>query len=145
MQYNRLMQFQVPQFLEVEDKLFAFLTFKQFLFLLGGGAMLYLSYAYLPGWLVPIAFLLIVPFTAALSFLKVNKKPFIYFIESFFKYAGSARLYIWKKVPKKAVSKKDAEDKRESPPAYIPRLSENKLKELAWTLDIRSRSSNEAF
>lgn len=36
------MQFQVPQFIEVEDKIFGPLTFKQFVYIAGGVALMYL-------------------------------------------------------------------------------------------------------
>jgi len=130
------MQFQVPQFLEVEDKLFGSFTFKQFLYVAGGMATAYLIYEYAPIWIAIPLDLAIVPFTFALAFLRVNNKPFTYAVEAFFKYITSARLYIWKKVPKKIVRKE--EEKSAPPPAYTPRLSENKLKELAWTLDVKS-------
>lgn len=135
------MQFQVPQFLEVEDKLFGFMTFKQFLFVAGGAGALYLIYAYLPRWATFLAFIVIAPVTAGFAFVKVNKKPFIFFVESFLKYFSSARLYIWKKVPKK-IEHKEEEKKKGPALTYVPRLSENKLKELAWTLDVRSHENS---
>ncbi|MCI0542777.1 PrgI family protein [bacterium] len=131
------MQSQVPQFLEVEDKLFGFMTFKQFLFIAGGAGALYVSYSFLPIWFAVPVFVVVVPTTLGFAFVKVNKKPFIFFAEAFLKYFSSSRLYIWKKVPKKIEHKEDPKAKN-APLTYVPRLSENKLKELAWTLDVRS-------
>ena len=43
-------------------------------------------------------------------------------------------LYIWKKQEKKIeVKTPEAQEARE---VYVPRLSDSKLKELSWTLDI---------
>ena len=42
------MQFQVPQFIEVEDKIFGPLTFKQFVYVLGGAGACYLLWRVLP-------------------------------------------------------------------------------------------------
>ena len=42
------MQFQVPQFIEVEDKIVGPLTFKQFIYLAGGGGVIAILYAFLP-------------------------------------------------------------------------------------------------
>lgn len=138
MRYTRSMQFQVPQFLEVEDKLFGFLTLKQFLFVAGGAAMGYLAYTYLPGWISSSVIVIVVPFGLALAFVKVNTKPFIYFIEAILRYLMSPRLYIWKKVPnlpKKAEEGKEGRSRGEG--VYVPPLSEHRLKDMAWSLDIK--------
>jgi hypothetical protein len=132
------MQFQVPQFLEVEDKLFGFLTLKQFLFIFGGAAVGYLAYTYLPGWISSFVIVIIVPFGLALAFVKVNTKPFIFFVEAALRYVLSPRLYLWKKIPK--LPKKTGEgDSGNSHNAgvYVPPLSEHKLKDMAWSLDIK--------
>jgi len=42
------MQFQVPQFIEVEDKIIGPLTFKQFVFVGGGFGMAYVLWRVLP-------------------------------------------------------------------------------------------------
>ena len=131
------MQFQTPQFLDVEDKLFGFLTFKQFLYIAGGAGGVYIAYVYLPLFFFLIITLVVVPLSIALAFFKLNNKPFVYFVQAFLKYITSARLYIWRKVPKKIEHKKEEENKR-TDLTVVPRLSESKLKELAWTLDIKS-------
>lgn len=134
------MQFHVPQFLEVEDKMFGFFTLKQFLFVGGGAAMGYIAYAYLPLWISSILITLIVPFGLALAFVKVNSKPFIYFVEAVFRYTFSSKLYIWKKIPK--LPKKSGEESAShGPGVYIPPLSEHKLKDMAWSLDIKEHDS----
>ena len=71
------MRFQVPQFIEIESKIFGPLTFKQFIYLAGGAGIIFLIYITLPFF---IAVMLIVPvgaFAIALSFYKVNNRPFI--------------------------------------------------------------------
>ena len=45
------MQFQVPQFIEVEDKIFGPLTFKQFVYVAGGAGAAYLFWRILPVYL----------------------------------------------------------------------------------------------
>ena len=46
------MQFQVPQFIEIEDKIFGPLTAKQFFYILGGGAIIFLLYVFFEFWLL---------------------------------------------------------------------------------------------
>ena len=38
------MQFKVPQFIDVEDKLFGPVTFKEFVYLAGGAGLIYVIY-----------------------------------------------------------------------------------------------------
>lgn len=113
------------------------MTLKQFLFVVGGSAMGYLAYTYLPGWISSPLIVIIVPFGLALAFVKVNTKPFLYFVEAFLRYVFSPRLYIWKKVPN--LPKKSEESSKGSHDAgiYVPPLSEHKLKDMAWSLDIK--------
>src|SRR3989338_5318944 len=135
------MKFQVPQFIEVEDKIFGPLTIKQFVYLAGGGGLSFIIYTYVS----PISFILavicIIPlaaFAIALALYKINNQPFIFVIESAFKFMLSNKLYIWKKQDKKPESRK------ENPApisVYVPKLSDSKLKDLTWSLDINENIS----
>lgn len=132
------MQFRVPQFIDVEDKLFGPLTFKQFLYLIGAGALVFLLWTFIPIKIVALVF--IIPVAAlgiALSFVQINNKPFIFTLEAAFNYFTKNRLYIWKKEPKKGnVKKQAAEPVEDDTDLFVPRLSQSKLKELSWGLDV---------
>lgn len=134
------MRFQVPQFIEVEDKIFGPLTFKQFIYVGGGVGVAVILYLLLPSFLAIILSLPIVIFAAALAFYKVNDKPFINVVESFIKYNLTNKLYIWKKEEKTPVSK-GAGDKKPIEQLHVPKLSESKLKELTWSLDIKENQN----
>lgn len=136
------MQFRVPQFIDVEDKLFGPLTFRQFLYLLGCSAIAFVIYSFIPFKFLGV--LLAIPvfaFGLALAFIQINNKPFLFTLEAAFNYYIKDRLYIWKKVPKKGVVKKE-EIVEESSTAFLPKLSESKLKELSWGLDVYDSNSN---
>src|SRR3989344_3717953 len=94
------MRFQVPQFIEVEDKIFGPLTFKQFIYVAGGGGICVLLFIFLPNFLALLISLPVALFAAALAFYKVNGKPFINVVEAFFNYSLTNKLYIWKKEDK---------------------------------------------
>ena len=131
------MQFQVPQFIEVEDKIFGPLTFKQFVFVAGGLGMCYLLWRILPIFLSAPLILGIGGLAAALAFMKYNGRPFIVALENAFFYTIRGKLYLWNNERKTAVAHKTAAAAR--PELYIPRLSESRLHELAWSLDIKER------
>ena len=131
------MRFQVPQFINVEDKIFGPLTLKQFLYLAGGGGFCLLFYRFLP---VALAILLMIPavgLSLMLAFYKVNNKPFVNIVESAFKYSASNKLYIWNKNRKKTENRSARTNTRNSSPVIVPHLSGGKLKDLAWNLDIK--------
>lgn len=128
------MRFQVPQFIEIEDKIIGPLTIKQFLYLAGGGAACFIIYRFLP---FLIAILIIMPvggFALALAFYKVNNKPFIHSLEAAFHFLLAQKLYIWKKNPKEAVHKENEVGYNS---LFVPKLSESKLRDLTWSLDVK--------
>jgi len=134
------MRFQVPQFIEVEDKLFGPLTFKQFIYLAGGIGFSVVLFLFLPKFLAIIIALPIILFAAALAFYKVNDKPFANMVEAFVKYALTDKLYIWKKEPPSLKSSGEPREKKIEQ-VYVPKLSESKLKELTWSLDIKENQN----
>jgi len=133
------MRFQVPQFIEVEDKIFGPFTLRQFIYLAGGVGIIVTLWLTLPR---PLALLIGFPvgiFSAALAFYKVNERPFIHVLESAFNYVLGSKLYLWKKQDKPIEKKGSSE-----PPETLmsaPKLSGNRLKELAWSLDIKENVS----
>ena len=95
------MRYQVPQFIEVEDKIFGPLTLKQFIYLAGGGGLSFLAYVFIGNFTLSLfAILPIMIISSAFAFYKVNSKPFINVVESAFKYWLGGKLYIWKKEDK---------------------------------------------
>ncbi len=133
------MRFQVPQFIEVEDKIIGPFTLKQFIYLAGTAGIIIVLYNVLPRFL---ALLLILPIGAlglALAFWKINNKPFIEILEAAFKYLLSGKLYIWKKEEKEKIVIKDARQTEKMPDEFVPRLTSSKLKDLTWKLDVKEQ------
>lgn len=130
------MRFQVPQFIDIEDKIFGPLTLKQFIYLAGGGGISFVIYSIIPYLYVAIFFILpVMGFSVALAFYKVNGKPFIFIVESAFKYALANKLYLWQK-REKPIIRKEIDGKEDTPLLKVPKLSESKLRDLTWSLDI---------
>lgn len=140
---TRKVQFQVPQFIEIEDKVIGPFTFRQFIYLLGGAGGGFAIYRIVPS---PLSYLLIVPivgFAAALAFYKVNERPFATIVESWFKFKMGTKRYLWKKESRVTGEEMGALEQRigeagKSKP-IIPKLTSGKLKDIAWSLDITER------
>ncbi|MEA2112709.1 MAG: PrgI family protein [Patescibacteria group bacterium] len=133
------MQFEVPQFIEVEDKIFGPLTLKQFIYLAGGAGISFTIYSLAPLFLAILIIIPLMGLSGALAFYKKDGRPFILTTESAFKYALGNKLYIWKKENKKRKKKKDKETSVIEQ-LNIPKLSNSKLKELGWSLDIQNEN-----
>lgn len=127
------MKYQTPQFIDIEDRLFGPLTVKQFVYLVGGAGLSFILYRFLP---FLIAILVIAPVAAlslALAFWKINGKPFVFVLESAIRYYLSEKLYLWRKLPN-APRASNAAKTADAP--LMPKLTEGKLRDLTWTLDI---------
>ena len=131
------MRYQVPQFIDVEDKIFGSITLKQFVYLAGGGGLCFVIFRYLPSIIYSaIPIFIVASFSIALAFYKINNKPFIFIVEAAFKYYTSAKLFIWKKVPNEKADNAIQEAK-EYAGIMVPKISDSKLKDMTWSLDIK--------
>ena len=130
------MEYQVPQFIEVEDKIVGPLTLKQFIYLAGTAGLLVLFFFYLPLWLAVIISIPVGGLGGALSFYRMNGKPFIEILEAGFNYYTGAKLFLWKHVEPKA-EQTPVIAPHAPEPAAAPRLTRGKLTDLAWSLDVQ--------
>ena len=136
------MQYQVPQFIEIEDKIFGPLTLKQFLYLAGGAGICLILFTFLPLFLVVILGIPVMAGAAALAFYEVNGRPAIVALEHAFGYFFGSKLYLWKQRQAEAqkVQAKQAAPAQVQMP--VPKLSESKLKDLAWSLNIKDKEES---
>ena len=90
------MQFEVPQFIDVEDKIFGPLSWRQFLYVGGGVGMGVAIFLTAPLFIFILFGLPIAVLAVALAFYPINNRPFSFFLEAFFTYFQKQRLYLWK-------------------------------------------------
>ncbi len=91
------MQFQVPQFIDIEDKVIGPFTIKQFLYLAGAGLIIFILYRVLSLTITIILAIPIVVIALALGFYKPNNQPFIALLKSFLGFLRKPDFYVWKK------------------------------------------------
>lgn len=60
-------------------------------------------------------------------------------MESGIKYFLAEKIYIWKNPPSYRKIKKTGKKSERKKPEYLPKLTENKLQELSWSLDIKEK------
>ena len=96
---DSIMQYSVPQFIDVEDKVIGPLSVRQFMYIVVAGMVLFLLWA-ITG--ISILFIILaIPILlifGSLAFLKINGRPFQYYLFSVAQYmVKGTRLWIWKR------------------------------------------------
>jgi len=136
------MRFEIPQFIEVEDKLFGPFSFKQFLYLAGGAGLAYTVIRLLPIYIgIPLA-IPIAGFALALVFYRPNNRPFSVMLQAMFGYFTKSRFYLWKQ---KRESKATVQQTQKTVPAAENKAQQDKkygqIKDLSWSLDILDKNT----
>ncbi len=90
-------QFVVPQFIEVEDKIFGPITTRQFLILLGAGIIMFITFKLADFQLFILIALLVGGLAVVFAFVKVNGQTFHYFVLNIFQTTKRPSLRIWNK------------------------------------------------
>ncbi len=135
------MQFKVPQFIDIEDKLFGPFTFFQFAYMIGGGGMAFILYKVLPFGLAIVPIIIVVSLSLLLVFYKINNRPFSNFLQAGLSYFISSKLYIWKqRFIKPSSNSEDAELPTQT--SIVPMASASKLKDLSWNLDVENKENH---
>lgn len=136
------MEYQVPQFIEVESKVVGPLTLKQFIYIAGTAGLCVLFFFYLPLIVTILLSIPVIALGASLAFYKVNGKPFVNVLEAGFNYYTGAKFFLWKhkdateKEVTAAAETARAAEIAAHPPIAEPKLNRGKLSDLAWSLDV---------
>ena len=132
-------QFQVPQFITIEDKVIGPFTVKQFLYLAGGAGIIGATYYFFQMIIVIPVVLIVGSLAGCMAFLKINEQPFPATLKHALFYALRPRLFLWKKETPARKSTPAQASTAETVVSSIPKLSQSKLNDLAWSLDISQR------
>jgi hypothetical protein len=90
------MQYQVPQFIETEDKIVGPFSIRQFAYVGAAAVVSGICYFLLQTWLFVIVALILIGGSLALSFVKINGRPLIKVGLSAFNYYWKPQMYVWK-------------------------------------------------
>ncbi len=127
------MKYELPQFINIEDKIFGPFTFSQFVYLAGGGGLSYVLWTLLPSIIAVILILPIVGLSLALAFYKVNGRPFIHVMQSGVTHAIKSKFYLWHKNQSTVDSRHDDDSIQE----FIPTIrGQSNLRNIAFNLDM---------
>jgi len=131
------MQFVVPQFIEIEPKIIGPITPRQFILLIFAGGTTFVCYKIFDFYVFVLVFVfLIVPFFGSFTFVKINGRPFHYFVLNFVQTIKKPKIRVWKKeiIPEKEFVLKEKEKK--APPTEIRKpLPRGRLSDLSILVD----------
>lgn len=139
------MLFNVPQYIDVEDKIAGPFTAKQLLWMFGMGAVILVLWNTLEKTAFFIAAVPVALIFIALAFYRPYNQPLIKFIIFGILFLFSPKIYTWKRMPKKMPSSRAG---RETEPDTAKKATENKLslndiESLAKVLDTKGAERNE--
>lgn len=131
------MQYQVPQFIDIEDRIIGPLTLKQFIYLAFAAAILFVFWFLFKFYIWIVVALPIAAIAMSFAFLKINDRPFVYFFIAAITYFIKPKLYIFRTVSEKPEPEKIIKEKIAEPeaPEKEEKVTISKLKELALSLD----------
>lgn len=130
------MQFVVPQFIDIEPKIFGPITARQFIILIITGGLIFAAYKACDFSLFLIIGVILFASGGTLAFMKINGRPIHYFFLNIFQTAKKPKLRIWRKefILEKELKIKE---KVEVPPVKAPRkpLPTTRLSEISLLVD----------
>ena len=87
----------------------------------------------------------VIALSLALAFYKVNDRPFIVVVEHAVGYFFGHKLYLWKQrtgpIASQMASSPQAASASTLTTLGVPKLSNSRLKDLSWSLNIKDRTS----
>ena len=92
------MQFRVPQFIEIEDKIIGPITVRQFIIILVGAGVAFVAYKLSDFALFVTELIFILAVTFGFAFIKVNGRPVHYLLLNIFQTSKRPTLRIWNKI-----------------------------------------------
>ena len=90
-----MQQFTVPQFIDVEAKIIGPITTRQFIIMLSGAMISAIAYKFFDFSLFVTVVFLVFVFTIFFGFVKINGRPFHFFILNFTQTFRRAKLRVW--------------------------------------------------
>lgn len=131
-------QFVVPQFIDVEDKIFGPITARQFVILLAAGLTIFVAYKFADLALFIFLLALIGGTALILAFVKINGQAFHYFVLNIIQTLRRPSLRIWNKVYNKTDLLLLQEEAKVAVPEivkHIPKLSYSRIRDLSLVVN----------
>jgi hypothetical protein len=134
------MIFNVPQFIDIEDKIVGPLTAKQLGWLAAGAVVLLVLYSLLDKSAFAISAVLVAVIFGAFAFYKPYNQPLIKFIISSILFVFRPKMYIWHRTPEKI--QKDITKREIAPTIGRKKFDAQKVAAISHLLDTKNRQNH---
>ncbi len=128
------MQYSVPQFIDVEDKIVGPFTGKQALFLIVGFGVLLILFTFLNFFIFIIMAIPVIVISLAMAFWRPKGFSISQWISNIINFYTTSHLYVWSREPDSRMFKQTQRKQAAKEAQSVP-VSRNRIKELAWLLD----------
>lgn len=129
----------VPQFIDVEDKIFGPITSRQFVIILVGGLMCFLSFKFADTSLFIVLLALIGGLTLIFAFATINGQPFHFFLLNILQTTRRPSRRVWNKfntdAELKAIMKDNEPEKVEEKFVNTKSASHTRIRDLSLTVN----------
>ncbi len=140
-----MQQFVVPQFLDVESKIIGPLTVRQFLIFICGAGLIFIVFKLATFWMAAIEGLMIFAITGVFAFLKINGRPFHFFLVNLLMTLKRPTIKIWKKEYNPEDYKKEKLKEKATKIIIKKRLTQSRLSDLSLVVDTGGAYRDEFF
>jgi hypothetical protein len=140
-----MMQFTVPQFIDVEDKIFGPITVRQFVIELITALLIAVCYRVFDFALFIVAALVLFTIGTTFAFVKINGAAFHFFLLNLIQTLKKPRLRVWRKDDTLSIGLEF--DTMPTPAAAVPsgrQYSQSRLNELSLIVDTQGSYQGEA-
>jgi len=132
------MLFNIPQFIDKEDKIVGPLTAKQLGWMFGAGGVMLLLWAVLDITAFILAAIPVLAIFGALAFYRPNNQSLIAFIFTSVQFFFRPKMYVWRRLPEIAnIQKKPSHKKVAIIQKEKKIVNEEKIQEISKLLDIK--------
>ena len=133
-------QYPIPQFIEQEAKIAFFISFRQFFYLVGAGAVCFVIYFVLPFFIFVILAPVILIATLILAFVTIDGMPIINTILNSLGFLMKGQNYTWKKkespYPFKTIKRSPIKKISDEP---VLRTQRSRLKKIHTDVELRTK------
>jgi len=129
------MLFNIPQFIDKEDKIVGPLTAKQIGWMFGAGAILMGLWTVLDKTAFIISAIPIVALTGAFAFYRPYNQSLIKFIVSVIRFIFNQKTYLWERMPEMIFSVKKTQKNKLAQEKLTKNISAEKIAEISNILD----------
>ncbi len=130
----------IPQFIEQEGKIAFFISFRQFFYIVGAGAVCFVLYFILPRFLFAIFSIIISISSIGLAFVTVNGAPISNVLLNSLGFATGSKNYVWQKkespYPFKTIKRVEI---RKIEEGHALKIQESRLKKIHTEVELKTK------